>query len=147
MRRKLLWALASLALLLVLVQLIPVAHENPPVTADLAAPAEVRAVVRTSCYGCHSNETVWPWYSRVAPASWLVAYDVREGRAELNFSEWESQPSPRRQRKLEEMREEVGEGAMPPWIYLLAHPEARLAPEGRAALFGWIDASLAAPSR
>lgn len=147
MRRKLLWALAVLAVLLVAAQLLPVPRDNPPVTADLAAPAEVRSVVKASCYGCHSNETVWPWYSRVAPASWLVAYDVREGRAELNFSDWESLPPERRLKKLKEMRQEIAEGEMPPWIYRVAHPEALLTPEGRAALDRWIDAGLAASAR
>ena len=80
----------------------PVDRENPPVTGDIGAPSEVDAILRTSCYDCHSNETVWPWYSYLAPASWLVAEDVEHGREHLNFSEWTSYESGKRIHKLEE---------------------------------------------
>ncbi len=71
------------------IQLVPVNRSNPTVEADLEAPEAVTAVLRTACYDCHSNETHWPWYSYVAPVSWLVAHDVEEARSEFSFSHWE----------------------------------------------------------
>src|SRR5450759_484008 len=70
------------------IQLIPVDRTNPPVQKEMPAPPDVQAILRRSCYDCHSNETVWLWYSKVAPISWLVSRDVRQGRRELNFSDW-----------------------------------------------------------
>ncbi len=75
--------------LLVVAQFVPIETSNPPVTADIGTPADVKGILERSCYDCHSNVTTWPWYSRVAPFSWLVAYDVAEAREHLNFSEWD----------------------------------------------------------
>ena len=71
------------------IQFVPVVRENPPITAPLAAQAELAQVLERSCYDCHSNQTRWPWYASVAPVSWLVARDVDRGRHELNFSAWD----------------------------------------------------------
>jgi len=68
--------LPGIVLALIAIQLVPVPRSNPPAETEVAAPDPVRAVLRRACYDCHSGETVWPLYSRVAPASWLVAYDV-----------------------------------------------------------------------
>jgi len=89
-------------------------------------PAELTAVLNRSCMNCHSHQTTWPWYSNVAPASWLVASDVEEGREHLNFSEWGKLPQEKRAHALEEICEETRKGAMPPWQYRLLHPQARL---------------------
>jgi hypothetical protein len=129
-------ALALLVLLL-LIQLWPVERTNPPVSAPLEADPEVVAVLRAACYDCHSNETVWPWYSRVAPLSWQVAHHVEEGREELNFSEWGSYTAETRREFAEEMLEEIEEGEMPLWDYELAHPEARLDGDQVAVLRAW----------
>ena len=80
--------LLVIALVLFAIQLVPVPRENPPVTAEIQAPDQVRSLLESSCYDCHSNQTVWPWYSHVAPVSWLVYRDVRKARDELNFSLW-----------------------------------------------------------
>jgi len=129
---------------LALAQLIPVLRENPPVESEVPVTPEARAVLVRACFDCHSNQTVWPWYSRVAPASWLLAKDVREGRAELNYSTW-SRYSAKQQRKLlKETLQEVDEGEMPLWIYRVGHPEARLSPADRAALQRWVDERSAA---
>lgn len=117
--------LAIVALLLV-IQLIPVQRDNPPVTQEIVAPAEVKAFLRRSCYDCHSNETKWPWYSYVAPVSWLVAHDVHEGREELNFSEMDRYSERRKKRKLKKALEEIEEGEMPLWFYIPLHPDARV---------------------
>jgi cytochrome c551/c552 len=140
-------AAVGLAVALVAVQLVPVTHTNPPVGGDVAAPAEVAALLRRACYDCHSNETVWPWYSRVAPASWLVSHDVEEGREELNFSTWADYSAKRRAKKLKETAEEVSEGEMPPWYYVLLHPEARLDDAERTRLLAWTADAGAAPGR
>jgi|YNPMSStandDraft_1061717.scaffolds.fasta_scaffold07054_3 hypothetical protein len=87
---------------------------------------EVGDLLRRACYDCHSNETRWPWYSRVSPVSWLIARDVRRGRAHLNFSEWNRLSTQAAQHKLSEACEEVRTGEMPPALYRWVHPEARL---------------------
>jgi hypothetical protein len=129
--------LLAVGVLVVGIQLVPVPRKNPPVTAAITAPGEVRAILEGSCYDCHSNVTQWPWYSRVAPASWLVYKDVKEGRDELNFSEWGEYTARRRDRKLEELEEKVSEGEMPLKIYLALHREARLSDADRDALIEW----------
>ena len=106
------------------IQLVPYGrdHTNPPVTGEPAWDApETRVLARQACFDCHSNETEWPAYASVAPASWLVQRDVKDGRAVLNFSEW-----PRPQEEAKEASEEVLEGEMPPAAYALVHPHARL---------------------
>jgi len=118
--------------LAVLIQLVPVSRDNPKVIADVAAPAEVDAILRRACYDCHSHETVWPWYAYVAPISFLVAHDVHEGREHLNFSNWGQRP-----RHAEDIAEVVDEGEMPMWIYVLNHPEAKLTAAERKTLTGW----------
>jgi len=112
----------SLLVVFIGIQLVPVERANPPVTSPLQAPAEVDAILRRSCYDCHSNETQWPWYSYVAPVSWLVAYDVEEGREELNFSHWDRYADDAHMR--EEIIEEIVEGEMPLPIYLITHRNA-----------------------
>jgi hypothetical protein len=82
--------------------------------------------VSRACYNCHSNNTVWPWYSRIAPVSWLVADDVKGGRAHLNFSEWGRLGPDVAQRRLQDVCDEVQAGDMPLWQYRMMHPEAKL---------------------
>ena len=104
---------------LFVIQLVPYGrdHRNPPVTSEPTWDApETRALARQACFDCHSNETEWPAYSRMAPVSWLIQRDVAKGRAVLNFSEWQ-----RPQEKAKEAAEEVLEGEMP---YVSAHARA-----------------------
>jgi hypothetical protein len=105
-------------------------HTNPPLRDEPRwDSARTRDLAKRACFDCHSNETVWPWYSNVAPVSWLVQRDVDEGRAELNFSEW-SRP----REEGYEPAESVAEGEMPPRLYSLLHAEARLDAAEREAL-------------
>jgi hypothetical protein len=90
---------------------------------------QTRALAKQACFDCHSNETEWPAYASIAPASWLVQRDVNQGRAVLNFSEW-SRP----QEAAKEASEEVLEGEMPPVAYMLVHAHARLSPADRDRL-------------
>ena len=132
------WVVLVVAVAVVVIQFVPVARpSNPPVTSEVPASPEVRAILRRGCYDCHSNETAWPWYSKVAPVSWLVARDVREGRAELNFSTWDQYSTKQRAKKLRESFEEVAEGEMPPWFYMPVHSDAVLSPQERSALRSW----------
>ncbi|MBK7876346.1 MAG: heme-binding domain-containing protein [Planctomycetes bacterium] len=129
----------SLLVLFGLIQLKPVHRENPPVSSDLVAPADVKAILRRACYDCHSNETNWPWYAYVAPVSWLVQHDVEEGRGELNFSIWGNYDAGRRLSKASSALEEIDEGRMPLAPYLALHADAKLSPEDVAALKKWVD--------
>lgn len=138
MKKKLLYGLAVLGVVFVIIQFVPVeGRANPPVQSDIGAPPEVDSILRRSCYDCHSHETKWPWYNRIAPASWLVAHDVKEGREHLNFSKWDSYSSARKAKLIEEMWEEVEEGEMPLWFYVPLHPEAKISEEDRAILEAW----------
>ena len=133
MRRVASFGLLLLLLAVLVAQVIPVSRRNPPATGDIAV------TLREACYDCHSNETVWPWYSRVAPVSWLVASDVREGREEVNFSEWNSYSEKRKAKKLKEMADEIRDGDMPPWYYEIMHADASMNELQRDALLQWLD--------
>ena len=136
MRKMAGWAGLVGALLLVVVQLLPLGrdHTNPPVRKEPSWDApETRALALRACFDCHSNETVWPWYSNVAPVSWLIESDVARGRKELNFSEWD-----RPQREARESAGKVRKGSMPPWYY----PWARLTGAESQALVQGLEGTL-----
>jgi Haem-binding domain len=127
-------------------QLLPVTRTNPPPSSPLAAPPAVEAVLRRACYDCHSNHTRWPWYSRLAPVSWLIARDVTLGRKEVNFSEWGSYYPATRRRKLKWIGRALHEHKMPPCTYRLFHPGARLDQADRALLERWVESAVAPSS-
>jgi hypothetical protein len=131
----------SLVVVLLALQLVPVDRENPPVSGVIDAPAEVVAILERACYDCHSNETTWPWYSYVAPMSFLVAEDVEEGREHMNLSEWDKLPADKRAHAIEEIWEEVEEDEMPLWFYTPLHPEAKLTDTDRETLHVWAAAN------
>src|SRR5512146_457173 len=123
--------LAALALLVV-IQLVPYGrdHTNPPVRAEPAWDSpQTRALAVRACYDCHSNQTTWPWYSNVAPVSWLIQRDVDSGRRHLNYSTW-NQP----QRREGNAARQVQRGEMPPGYYVIIHPTAALSPAEKQAL-------------
>lgn len=128
-------------LILIAIQFIPVDKTNPPVTADLNAPPDVKSILKRSCYDCHSNETKWIWYSHVAPVSWLVASDVEEGREHLNFSEWGNLTRQKIARKKEHIWEEVKEGGMPLSKYLWMHSDAKLSQKDKDIIRDWTGGS------
>lgn len=135
--RKLRIGLIVTAVVALGIQLVPVERTNPPETAPLQAPPDVMRVLDRSCADCHSNRTVWPWYSHVAPVSWLVASDVAEAREHVNLSTWGALDPKRQDHHREEMWEEVEDGEMPLWTYRLMHPAARLSDADRAVLRRW----------
>jgi hypothetical protein len=140
MKRVLRIAAIALVVLLLGAQAVPYGRDtkNPPVVEEPAWDSEeTRALARRACFDCHSNETTWPWYSHVAPISWLVYRDVEHAREHLNFSECNKE-----WKDADEAAEEVTEGEMPLQGYLLLHPEARLSPAERKALADGLDRSL-----
>ncbi len=130
-------ALIILVVILVAIQFIPVDKTNPPVTAELDAPMEIISVFKKSCYDCHSNETVWPWYSNIALASWFVAADVKEVREHLNFSEWGYLSRKDIVKMKEEIWEEIKKEKMPLWQYKILHPEANFTQKDKDLIRGW----------
>lgn len=114
------------------IQLIPYGrnHTNPPVVSEpnWDSPATREIAVR-ACFDCHSNETTWPWYSNVAPISWMVYHDVQEGREKLNFSQWGQG-----KQEVKEIVESVQEGKMPMPVFLITHPAARLSAADKQTL-------------
>jgi hypothetical protein len=143
MSRRRRWATRGavvLAALLVAIQFVPVSRTNPPVTAAVPAPPEVASILRRACYDCHSNETHWPWYSRMAPISWWMGKHVREGRDDLNFSEWPILDVDDQQDALEDIAHQIRSDKMPLRSYRLGHPEARLGPAEKDILLRWAGA-------
>lgn len=134
-----------------LLQLIPYGrnHSNPAVVKEPTwdSPA-TRALAKRACFDCHSNETVWPWYTNVAPVSWLTQHDVDEGRGKLNFSDIAGQrgerggEGKRGERGEDELGEVIAEGSMPPWFYIMMHPAAKLSDQEKQQLINGLQNSL-----
>jgi mono/diheme cytochrome c family protein len=139
MKRWIRISLVTIVGALLLAQVVPYGrdHSNPPVVEEPAwDSAQTRDLAVNACFDCHSNESVWPWYSNVAPISWLVQRDVDEGRESLNFSEWN------RPQEGDDAAETVREGSMPPRQYLITHPSARLTDSQLDALASGLAATL-----
>lgn len=137
--RKLIGALFIFGLVVFgLIQLVPYGrnHTNPPVLQEPNWDAETRAIAKRACFDCHSNESTYPWYSYVAPVSWLTQRDIEQGRDELNFSEWEMD-----EEKADDIAEVILEGEMPLPIYLVMHPEARLSDSEKRQLIQGLQAA------
>lgn len=120
-----------------ILQVLPVyPRTNPPVQYHVSwSSPETETLMREACYDCHTNETVWPWYAQIAPVSWLVVHDVDEGREALNFSDGTGEL------EADELIEQIDEGAMPPNIYKMMHPDANLSADQQAALIAGIRAT------
>lgn len=121
------------------IQLVPFGrgHTNPAVVREPTWDRqETRALAVRACFDCHSNQSAWPWYSHVAPASWLVQSHVDEGREALNFSDWS-----RTYKEADEAAKVVLAGTMPPRSYTLLHPNARLTPGDQRALADGLTAT------
>jgi len=132
------YVLMVLVLVLVVGQIVPYPpKENPSVGEEIPASPEVRSILQASCYDCHSNETVWPWYSFVVPTKWLVRHDVVEGRSHLNFSTWGEYSDQQASHRLEEVVEVIQDGEMPLGFYVWLHGEAALSPAEADRLIEW----------
>lgn len=144
-RRVLLQCVSLAAGVFVLLQFFRPELANPPVTAELSAPAPVKAILRRACYDCHSNETRLPWFDRIVPAYWLVVRDVTAGRRRLNFSELGKLPRAKQNAELFESVNHVLLGAMPPKPYLAIHPGARVSGDDIITLKDYLRTLAVAP--
>ncbi len=121
-------------------------HENPPILPghDLMAsnppPPAIAAMLKNSCYDCHSHETKWPWYSYVAPVSWYIVRDVTAARAVMNFSDWPRGDEKRVRKRWRNVADDLESRDMPMPQYTRMHPEARLTDEQRAEFIKWATA-------
>ena len=138
MKKKIIWGI--ILLIIIVPQFIPV--DRPEIDKDNSndlitnneSPENIANLLKTSCYDCHSNQTVYPWYANVAPVSWLVVRDVKLGREELNFSNWENMSKMDKAKLLDDISEEVEEAEMPLPIYFITHGDAKLSDDDRKAL-------------
>lgn len=133
-RRIVIGFFAGVGAALLGIQLVPVDCTNPPVLSSFPASAQAQAILRRACYDCHSNETTWPWYSRVAPVSWFIARHVRQGRAKLNYSTWDQYAAADKAKKLAKTAKELQKGKMPLRSYVLLHRNAALSAQDVALL-------------
>jgi hypothetical protein len=108
------------------------------ITTKYAVPQDVQTILKTSCYDCHSNNTVYPWYSNIQPVAWWLDDHVKEGKRELNFSEFATYRIGRQYRKLEEINEEVKENKMPLESYTIVHGDAKLSEQQKLSLANWV---------
>ena len=138
--------LIGVVLLLVIIQFFRIDKTNPEVVQEndfitiSNSPQEIAAIIKTSCYDCHSNETKYPWYTNISPIAWWVKHHINEGREELNFSEWGTFKEKRQKHKLEECIELVEEGEMPLESYLITHGDAKLSATQKTELLNWFKA-------
>lgn len=110
------------------------------ITTLYAVPEDVQSVLKTSCYDCHSNNTVYPWYAEVQPVAWWLNDHVQDGKKDLNFSEFASYRPRRQYRKLEEINELIKENEMPLNSYLWIHKDAKLSDQQKLTLANWVNA-------
>ena len=140
MKKYILYIVVGGIVLLGLIQLIPFGHNhtNPAAVSEPQwASPEARALAKEHCFQCHSNETEWPWYSNIAPASWLIQFDVDNGRDKFNFSDWNSNPG-----ELDEIIQVIQEGEMPPIQYWAFHPNSHLNAQQKQALIDALKSSI-----
>ncbi|WP_268033593.1 heme-binding domain-containing protein [Algoriphagus sp. PAP.12] len=142
------YGLLGIGIVFLVIQFVPnqlpeVTENNPKdLLGSGLVDGEMAALLKTACYDCHSNETKYPWYSFVAPASWLVAKDTREGREEVNFSNWTDIDMMDKLAILDDIYSEVEEEHMPLPIYLNLHSEAKLSAEERQKIMEWAEAAM-----
>jgi cytochrome c551/c552 len=138
-KRNLILIVGALVVLFVVLQLIPVSRTNPPVVSEPNWDSpQTLALAREACFDCHSNETVWPWYSKIAPVKFLIGRDVSGGRRAINFSDWAN-----RRQRVGEITEAINGGSMPPWFYVIMHPKAKLSASDKQALIDGLNKTIA----
>ncbi len=141
-------AIGIVVLIIAAAQLIRPDHHNPPVNPEnsfqtrMHPDPQVARLIDRSCADCHSNRTVWPWYSNVAPLSWVVGDDVREGRAHVNFDDWGKYDAKKSAGLLKDICDMVRQGDMPLWSYRMTHGGTRLSSSERGQICGWTKLAL-----
>jgi len=138
-RPRTIWiVLGVLFLIWLVIQIVPLSRDNPAIASEVMWDSpETRTLAKNACFDCHSNETVWPWYSQVSPSKLLVWFDVHAGRQTLNFSDWEQAS-----RDVDDIADVIQRGEMPPFYYTLLHPEARLSEAEKQTLIDGLRATL-----
>ena len=137
--------LIGILALLLIIQFFSIDKNNPEINPELDfitienPPADYSQMIKTSCYDCHSNETAYPWYSNIAPVSWILKAHINEGRGHINFSEWKNLPAGKRGHLKEECAEEITENKMPLKSYTLIHKNASLNKTEREDLAAWFN--------
>ncbi len=141
--------LVVLAAVFILIQFVRIDRSNPPVVTEnsieavLNVPPDMQQIFGRSCNDCHSNKTVYPWYTQVAPVSWWLRNHIDEGRRELNLNEFATYPARKQDRKLEEVCDQVKSGQMPLPSYLIVHGEATLSEQDKQMICEWTAAERA----
>ena len=137
--------LIALLLIFLVMQVFRIKKDNPPVIAEqdfihiYNPPKDIRQIIESACYDCHSNATEYPWYSNVAPISWWLKDHINQGREEMNFSEWATFKEKKKARRIKQCAELVEEEEMPLPSYTWIHEDARLDAEQRAKLAQWFE--------
>jgi len=141
MKNVLLGILIGLIVGGIAIQFIPYGHDHTNPTTASTEPqwdsSQTRDLAVRACFDCHSNQTTWPWYSNVAPISWLIQHDVQQGRSQLNFSQWGTSG-----RGGEEAAQQIERGSMPQWYYVMLHPSAGLSAAEKQQLIQGLTATL-----
>jgi hypothetical protein len=140
-------ALGAFVIFLIAIEIFQPRRTNPPAVpsrslqSHASVPPDVYSALLRSCGDCHSNQTHWPWYSLVAPFSWVVVDDVNEGRRHMNFDDWEALDGPQTaNERLADICKEIEEKGMPPYSYRLAHGDLQLNPQELASICSWSQA-------
>ena len=143
--------LMALMALFVLAQVVQPKRTNPPVVAsrsleaNVQVPPQVHSILKRACYDCHSSSTVWPWYSHIAPVSWLVTDDVNEARRHINFQDWLALEPKEAVEHLGLICDESKSGDMPPSTYRFVHKESKLSPDEVKTVCSWSQSFIHAP--
>ncbi|MBZ5859410.1 heme-binding domain-containing protein [Flavihumibacter profundi] len=138
-KKRMLRVISFLLLGFIIIQFIQPHIENPPVTGDIAAPLEVKIVLKKACFDCHSNETQLRWFDRISPVSWIVAKDIEAGRSAVNFSEWNNLPVAQQKDKFWQIVNFAISGVMPLKQYTRMHPAAKLSEGDQAILKNYVS--------
>jgi hypothetical protein len=134
----------ALLIFLIAIQFVQPKRTNPPVipsrtlASHVKLPQDVQVILMRGCGDCHSNQTIWPWYSSIPPLSWVITDDVNEGRRHMNFQDWEAQVDPKQATdRLIDTCKEVREKGMPPFAYRIVHKSKELTIQEIGTLCSW----------
>ncbi len=137
--------LIALLVVLVVIQFFPAKRNQSDkmlptdITLIYNVPKNVQSIFETSCYNCHSNNTIYPWYNKVQPVAWLLEFHIEEGKDEVNFSEFGSYSKRKQKSKLKAMAHQIKDGDMPLFSYTLIHRDARITKSKKTLLLNWIN--------
>lgn len=121
------------------IQIFPGENSNPDIKTLNPCIEPAQTVLRRACYNCHSNETIWPWFSYLAPVSWMIIHEVNKAREHLNFSVWSDYSKEERKELMEKVRKVLKYYEMPPTLYVWDHQVAKLSAKDKEAVTDWID--------